>query len=141
MKKNSIRPKRDASVSPSKPRLFTSAQIKPVDLHACNNLLKTIASFDGDLSELHQMYNEVSDQAINSLKRAKGGRKKQYEKLLEIITHEYLDKIVTSEPEELSEQTKKTLEGSKAKLDKLKSEILEECTQKILEILKEKQER
>ncbi len=79
-------------------------------------LAKMFILFSGEEQELNTRYLQALDLGLNSLKRASGDRQIQYTQIIENITLAYLDKLVISNPKELSDEAKKVLEDVNAKL-------------------------
>lgn len=77
---------------------------------------KMFTLFHGELQEMDKHYSEATDLIRHSLKKATGDRKSQYEKLLEVITYKYMDRLVIESPEKLTEKTKQMLEAINRKL-------------------------
>ena len=69
-------------------------------------MAKMFSLFSGQPEQLNQRYEEAARLVINSLSRASGKRKDQYQELLETITFDYLDKLVGASPGALPESSR-----------------------------------
>ncbi len=80
-------------------------------------MAKMFSLFAGDTREMNKRFATASGLLMVSLKKATGDRKSQYEKLLEAITYKYLDKVVTSSPEKLTDEVRELLEDLNSKME------------------------
>lgn len=96
------------------------------DLAGDANLAKTKAfglanlfvSVMGTEEQLSSKFEEALSAILTSLKRAKSDRKAQLKKLVGIVLHNYLDKLVAGNKESISEQVKDLLKKSCEKMKK-----------------------